>query len=92
MVTEALVAVVAAVARFIARLMPSFSAPDWLTVSLPGLLREVGTYVTGVSAWLPIDHAVTVLGFVAGAVAAAVAVRLLRIVASFLTAGGGSAG
>lgn len=92
MITEAIVSVFAAVAGFIVGLFPTWSPPAWLTTTVPDLIGQASDWIVGVNAWVPFDHVATVLGFVVLVLATAVAVRLVRIVASFLTAGGGSAG
>ena len=92
MITDLFLSVLGAVGRFLTGLLPSFSAPAWLTTTLPGWLDTAGSYVQGVSAWFPFDHVPIVLGFVAVALAAAAGIKLARIAASFVTLGGGAAG
>ena len=48
-------------------------------------------YTSGLSPWIPWDHFSTVLGLLVAALGAALVIKLVRIVASFATFGGGSA-
>lgn len=91
MITEALVSVVVAVAGFVVGLFPVLTPPAWLTTTLPSWIETAGGQIVAVDALFPFSHAVTVLTFVALSCGVALAVKLVRIVASFLTAGGGSA-
>lgn len=91
MITEAIVTVLTAVGGFVVGLLPTFAAPVWLTGTVPGWIETAGGQIVAVDALFPFSHAATVLSFVALACAVALGVKLARIAASFLTAGGGSA-
>ncbi len=91
MITELLVTIFAGIAGAMGALMPDFDAPGWLTTSLPNAVDAMRPYLAGANAWLPLDQVGVVLAFVAFALAAALTVKLVRIVASFATFGGGSA-
>jgi hypothetical protein len=90
-ITELLVTIFAGIARAMGLLMPDFGAPEWLTSSLPAAVDAMVPYLAGANAWLPLDQVGAVLAFVAFALAAALTVKVVRIVASFATFGGGSA-
>lgn len=90
MITELVLGVLASVVSFVGGLFPSMTLPTWLA-SIPVWIDSLGSYLTGMDAWVPWDHFATVLGFLALALSIALAIKLVRIVASFLTAGGGSA-
>lgn len=91
MITEKLFDVLAAVAGFVVGLFPEFAVPAWLTTTLPGWIETASGQIVAVDVWFPFSHAAIVLGFVALSIGVALGVKLVRIVASFLTAGGGSA-
>lgn len=91
MIADALLDLLFTVAGFVVGLFPDFPAPAWMTTTLPGWIDTVAGWFDGLSNWLPVEHFVPVLAFAAGGVAVALVVRLVRIVLSFLTAGGGSA-
>lgn len=78
---------------FWAWLIESFPAPDppewWDTVQ--GAIDTVNDHITGLGAWLPFPLLRTVLGTVFALLLISLAIKIVRIVASFLTAGGGSA-
>lgn len=73
----------------LAALVPA--VPSWLT-SLPGMISTVVGYISIAGAWFPVELLAPVLLLVVGTYAAGVAIKLIRIVASFLTLGGGGAG
>ncbi len=72
--------------------LPDFNSPAWLTDTLPDGIQTVGQYASKMGPWIPYDAVGLVLATVAAIVGIALAIRLVRIVASFLTLGGGSAG
>jgi hypothetical protein len=65
--------------------------PDWL-MALPGYVRVVAGWVAVMGQWFPVEWLVIVIGAVFLTWAAGLAIKLVRIVASFLTLGGGGAG
>ena len=71
--------------------LPEFDVPGWLT-SAGGAVAEVLSSAGAMSYWLPFDVLVPVAVTVLAAYAVGLAIKLARIVLSFFTAGGGSAG
>jgi hypothetical protein len=70
--------------------LPAPTPPDWWS-SVSGAVDAVNSHITGLGAWLPFPVLRTVLAAVFALLAISLAVKVVRIVASFLTAGGGSA-
>lgn len=70
-------------------LLPHLSPPSWLD-DAAGALSTVLSSLNGSSAWVPWSYLLLGVGLVLSSVAVAVAIRGFRIVASFLTLGGGS--
>lgn len=91
MITDAILGFFFGLAEFVVGLLPDFAAPEWMTTTLPGWIGQASSYISGVDALFPFSHAATVLGFVMAGCATALLVKLTRIVASFVTMGGGSA-
>lgn len=90
MIFEAIVSAVVALLTFLAGLLGDLPAPDWLT-SLSGPLGELVALGDGMGAWVPWSLARTIFLAVLASMAVGLGIKLVRIVASFLTAGGGSA-
>lgn len=90
MIIEALVSMLSALVTSVADMFGSLTLPEWW-VSLDGSLSSLGEYAAGYGEWVPVAEAVTALGFVVGALALALTIKLVRIVVSLFTAGGGSA-
>lgn len=65
--------------------VPSFIA------DLPGYVATAAGYMVGTGPWIPWALATAVVGAYLACLAAGIALKLARIVASFLTLGGGSA-
>lgn len=71
-------------------IMPDFTVPAWFT----GATVAIGSLFSNAASmgvWIPIALAVNVAGALFTAMMGGAIIKLLRIVASFLTAGGGSA-
>jgi hypothetical protein len=89
-ITEALVRVWSAVTSWLLSLMPAWDAPVWITTATSWLadgLAEVDAF-----AWfLPVAAVRHAVLFLLVCMAVLWAVRGVRIVASFMTGGGGSA-
>jgi hypothetical protein len=66
-------------------------APPAFLGQLAGWVTTARSYVASTDVWLPWPLAVAVLAAYAGSLLAGLAVKLVRIIASFLTLGGGSA-
>lgn len=65
--------------------------PGWLD-NAEGVLRTLFQGGASMGAWLPIQFAVGCIGVVLAVKLLALGIRIVRIIASFLTAGGGAAG
>jgi len=89
-IVERLIDVWAAFVTFIAGLLDWIPVPVWFA-DLPGYVTTVGGYLTGTGVWLPWALLMTVISAWLLALAAALVIRLVRIVASFMTGGGGGA-
>lgn len=92
MITAALLAVV--VSLVVVPLLSAFphvDAPSWLT-DISGPLGTVMQGAASMSVWWPIGLTGTVAAAVFGAWLLGFGIKLARIVASYLTLGGGSAG
>lgn len=91
MILELIVDAIAAVVAGIGGLFGEFTMPAWWS-DLESALGVVGTAAAGFGDWVPVGTAVQAAMFVCSMLTLGLAIRLIRIVASFLTAGGGSAG
>lgn len=83
---QALTAVVA----FMLGLLPTIAVPSWLTTAGSAVSTVLG-YASTMGAWIPLDVGLTVVGAFLSCLAASFGIKLVRIVLSFFTAGGGSA-
>jgi hypothetical protein len=90
-IVELIVQAVAGLVVFIVGLFPTVPPAGWLTNGITDAVAMVGPHLAGFGAWVPFTAAGQAVGFVVAALAVAVLVKLVRIVASFFTAGGGSA-
>ncbi|MEI8081427.1 MAG: hypothetical protein WCI74_06225 [Actinomycetes bacterium] len=90
MVTEWLMNTFSGTVAWLMMLVTVPAPPSWLA-DAGGYIATVGTYVTGTGVWIPWALISAVLGGWAVVMVAMVAIKGLRIVASFLTLGGGSA-
>jgi hypothetical protein len=90
-ITGLLVHLLAVTLSGIASLMPSFPGPAAVFGPITDGLSTVAGYVGSLSFWLPFGALGTGLVVLAGLGAVALTIKLVRIVASFLTLGGGSA-
>jgi hypothetical protein len=92
-VTDALIGALSTFLGWVIDLMPSLTIPDALgpAGAVVGWIGRAGEWSGDMSIWIPLGQAVLALGFVMLAVGSAVLIKLARIVASFFTAGGGSA-
>ena len=71
--------------------LPAFSPPSWFTSS-GGMVAQLFGYADSMGAWLPIGLLMTIAAAVLTCIVVGFGIKLARIAASFLTAGGGSAG
>lgn len=90
MITKFLMDVLSTAAAALVGLLPSWTAPAWLTTVISTLASTIG-YVTMLDGWVPISAIGTVVAFMLACSAIAVGVKIGRIVLSLFTGGGGSA-
>lgn len=90
MVTEAVLGVLASIVAWIGSNLGVPSPPAFLT-DLPGYVATAASYLASTGAWFPWSLVLTIATAHAAVLLAALAVKVFRIVASFLTLGGGSA-
>lgn len=90
MIVEGFLTVLAEVIGFIGGLFPAIDAPAFLGSITSGVNTVVG-HMAPLGVWLPFGAAGTAVQFVIAAAGVALVVKLIRVVASFFTAGGGSA-
>jgi hypothetical protein len=91
-ITDMILGAFASVAEFFVSLLPDIAPPTELESGFTGAVATVMGFVGGFGAWVPFGHAGIALGVVLTVFVVAGGIKLTRIVASFLTAGGGSAG
>lgn len=90
MIFEGIVDVFVGFVNFVLGLLPDAPPPSWFT-DADGYLRNTIDAASGLGAWIPWQLVTTVVGSVLACVAIGFGIKLVRIVASFFTAGGGSA-
>jgi hypothetical protein len=71
--------------------IPTFDPPSWFTSSTSGF-ASVFAVSQSMGVWLPVNLGFTVAVALLTCIVIGFGIKLVRIVASFLTAGGGSAG
>jgi hypothetical protein len=71
--------------------LPTFNPPTWFTNS-GSMVGQLFGFANSMGAWMPIGLLMTVATAVLTCVVIGFGIKLTRIAASFLTAGGGSAG
>lgn len=90
MIVEWALTVVGFIVDKIFTVMPDLPVPGWFTgagTAVAGLFSAAGS----MGVWIPIPLALNVMGVLFAAMFGGALIKLARIVASFLTAGGGSA-
>jgi len=90
MITKALFDFFGALVGFIVGLFPTSGAPGWVNDGA-GYLAQIWGYADGLGGWIPWSLAGTLLSAVFACMLLSVGIKVVRIVASFLTLGGGSA-
>jgi len=90
MIADAVISVFVWIIKAVVGLLPTGAAPAWLDDGA-GYMAEIFGLVSGLGAWVPVSLAVTVVAAVLACVVIGFLIKVIRIVASFLTAGGGSA-
>lgn len=92
MVTEALINLVAGFWAFWLSQLPDVGeVPEWVD-SIGAGAGQVGAWLGQFDSWLPTGMVAAVFSTIVGVWIVGVVIKLVRIVASFLTAGGGAAG
>jgi hypothetical protein len=71
--------------------IPSFDPPGWFTSSTSGFASVFGV-AQSMGVWLPVNLGFVVVAAVLTCIVVGFGIKVARIAASFLTAGGGSAG
>lgn len=90
MITDALIRFGGWIVHSLLGLIPEWTAPEWVT-SAGSAIASVLSWVDSLSVWFPMRLLGVVAAAVTGAWLVSFGVKIVRIVASFLTAGGGSA-
>lgn len=90
MITEFVVNMVAGFTGWVGAHLALPDPPAFVS-DLPGWVSQAGGYVGSTSAWVPWSLMAAVTAAFVVALSAGLAVKLLRIAASFVTLGGGSA-
>jgi hypothetical protein len=80
-----------ALVEFVSGLFAFVPSPPTFFTDIAGYVDDVAGFMAGTSAWLPWQLLMSVLALWAISATTAVTIRIVRIVASFFTAGGGSA-
>lgn len=91
MIVEWIFAVFVSFLGFVVGLLPSIAVPGWVDDS-SGHFATVWAAGAGLGAWIPWTLAASVVAAILSCVVIGLAIKVIRIVASFLTVGGGSAG
>jgi hypothetical protein len=90
MVTDAILGWLASFVGWIGSNLGLPDPPAFLT-DLPGYVATASQYVAGTGAWFPWALVITIVGIWATVLLVSLSVKVFRIIASFLTLGGGSA-
>jgi hypothetical protein len=90
MIAEALIRIGVGFVNFILGLLPDAGPPAWMQDG--GVLSSIWQYGAGLGAWIPWPIVGTVLAAVFACMVAGFVIKVVRIIASFATVGGGSAG
>lgn len=90
MITEWVIQVWLTVVTWLLGLLPAITLPSWVT-TVTSFVSSTVTQARALGNWIPWGMVGLGFVFVAAAYAVALGIRVGRIVASFFTAGGGSA-
>jgi hypothetical protein len=90
MITNAVLGALLSVSGWLVGLFPDAELPGWLA-EIPTQVAAVGQYLGGTAAWFPWNTVGLAVASVLVACGVGLVLKLVRIVASFLTLGGGSA-
>lgn len=91
MITEAIFNFFFGIVHALLSLLPTFTVPDWVT-SANGAMSTIFGYAGLMGAWFPVTLVRNVVLAVLGVWLIGFTIKIVRIVLSFLTVGGGSAG
>jgi hypothetical protein len=89
MVVKGFLNVLSGVLVWLLGLLPHLAVPSWLS-SLGGSLATISSGLSGTTGWVPWGELFIAVALALSAIGISVAVRGFRIVASFLTLGGGA--
>lgn len=90
MITDALIAMGAALLRFVLGGVPDASVPDWMTGGA-SMSSRVFQYAGSMGVWFPWTLCGVVIAAVLGTWAISFGIKVVRMLLSLFTAGGGSA-
>ena len=90
MIVQAIIHVFTVIVQGILSLLPTDDAPSWVA-SGAGYLAQLAQLGSGLAGWIPFPLAGTVITAFLACVLSGFIIKVVRIVASFFTAGGGSA-
>lgn len=91
MVTDWILDTLTSFWEWLCSVLPAPEVPEWWG-TLTTAIDTVNSHITGLGAWLPFPVLRTVVAAVATLMLVSLGLKIARIVASFFTAGGGSAG
>lgn len=91
MITDSILNLLGTLGRFFASLVPSLPDPGPILGGITGNLSTLFGYAAGSGAWIPWDVGGACLLAVVAVFVSAFGIRLLRIVLSVFTGGGGGA-
>jgi hypothetical protein len=89
-ITEGIITVLAGLASFIGNAFGTMSIPGWWT-SIRDTIDQLSTAAAGFGQWLPMTALGQALTFIVGAIGVALGIKVVRMLASIFTGGGGSA-
>lgn len=90
MIVKWFLELIASFLNWLLSLLPTFEIPSWMG-DVAGVVGMVFGFADSMSAWFPGPLVLTVVLTVLSVWAVSFAIKIARIVASFFTAGGGSA-
>lgn len=90
MVTESLLTLIASFVVWIIEGVPAPEPPEWFGSAAQGI-EDIDALLSDMSPWIPVGLIGLILTAWAATLATGIGLKLVRIVASFFTAGGGSA-
>lgn len=90
MIAEAIIGLIAGLVGAIGSMFPTMESPAFLT-TLADKVAVVTDWMAPLGVWVPLGAAGNATQVVLAAAAAAIAIKLIRLVVSLFTGGGGSA-